>query len=74
MDNLQGDLRDGFTVHGFCLNHYLHLPFYRTRVRSLFTLVSNSLTNDSHLVNLIGVTLAFGDANSNLLRLILLLM
>ena len=28
MDNLQVDLRDGFTVHGFCLNHYLHLPFY----------------------------------------------
>ena len=40
--------------------------FYRTRVRSLFTLVSNSLTNSlthSCLVNLIDVTLACEDAN-----------
>ena len=41
--------------------------FYRTRVRSLFTLITNSLTNsltDSCLVNLIDVTLACEDVNS----------
>jgi len=54
---------------------------YRTRVRSLGMLVTNSLTDslthwltDSCLVNLIYVTLACKDDNSNLLRLLLLLM
>ena len=43
------------------------MSFYRTRARSLFTLVTNSLTNsltDSCLVNLIEVTLACEDVNS----------
>ena len=40
---------------------------YRTRVRSLVMLVSNSLTN-SCLVNLIDVTLACEDANSKLVE------
>ena len=47
--------------------------FYRTRVRSLFTLVSNSLTHwltDSCLVNLIDVTLACEDANSKLVDVV----
>ena len=39
--------------------------FYRTRVRSLGMLVTNSLTN-SCLVNLIDVTLACEDAHSKL--------
>ena len=43
--------------------------FYRTRVRSLFTLVSNSLT-DSCLVNLIDVTQACEDANSKLVDVV----
>ena len=43
--------------------------FYRTRVRSLFTLVSNWLT-DSCLVNLIDVTLACEDANSKLVNVV----
>ena len=47
----------------YCLN------FYRTRVRSLFTLVSNSLTH-SCLVNLIDVTLACEDANSKLVEVV----
>ena len=45
--------------------------FYRTRVRSLFTLVTNSLTHsltNSCLVNLIDVTLAYEDANSKLVK------
>ena len=50
--------------------------FYRTRVRSLVMLVTHSLHWLTHscLVNLIDVTLACEDANSNLLRLLLLLM
>ena len=47
--------------------------FYRTRVRSLFTLVTNSLTDsltDSCLVNLIDVTLACEDANSKLVDVV----
>ena len=43
--------------------------FYRTRVRSLFTLVTHSLT-DSCLVNLIDVTLAIEDANSKLVKVV----
>ena len=42
---------------------------YRTRVRSLFTLVTHSLTH-SCLVNLIEVTLVFEDANSKLVELV----
>ena len=41
--------------------------FYRTRVRSLFTLVTNSLSH-SCLVNLIDVTLACEDVNSKLVE------
>ena len=47
--------------------------FYRTRVRSLFTLVTNSLTHsltDSCLVNFIDVTLACEDANSKLVDVV----
>ena len=45
--------------------------YYRTRVRSLLTLVTNSLTHsltNSCLVNLIDVTLAFEDVNSKLVE------
>ena len=48
---------------------YMLFPFYRTRVRSLFTLVTDSLTN-SCLVNLIDVTLACEDANSKLVEVV----
>ena len=44
-------------------------PFYRTRVRSLGMLVTNSLTH-SCLVNLIDVTLACEDANSKLVEVV----
>ena len=47
--------------------------FYRTRVRSLFTLVTHSLTNsltDCCLVNFIDVTLACEDANSKLVDVV----
>ena len=47
--------------------------FYRTRVRSLGMLVSDSLTHsltDSCLVNLIDVTLACEDANSKLVEVV----
>ena len=43
--------------------------FYRTRVRSLAMLVTNSLTY-SRLVNLIDVTLACEDANSMLVEFV----
>ena len=43
--------------------------FYQTRVRSLFTLVTNSLTN-CRLVNLIDVTLACEDGNSKLVQVV----
>ena len=43
--------------------------FYRTRVRSLVILVSDSLTN-SCLVNLIDVTLACEDTNSKLVDIV----
>ena len=47
--------------------------FYRTRVRSLGMLVSNSPTNsltNSCLVNLIGLTLACEDDNSKLVEVV----
>ena len=61
-----------------CWFHLLvRIGFYRTRVRSLFTLVSNWLTNwltnwlpNSCLVNLIDVTLACEDANSKLVDVV----
>ena len=46
---------------------------YRTRVRSLATLVSDSLTNsltDCRLVNLFDVTLACEDGNSKLVEVV----
>ena len=43
--------------------------FYRTRVRSLGMLVTNSLTH-SCLVSLIDVTLACEDANSKLVEVV----
>ena len=43
--------------------------FYRTRVRSLFTLVTDSLTN-SCLANLIDVTLACEDTNTKLVDVV----
>ena len=49
------------------------LSFYRTRVRSLVMLVSDSLTNSlthSCLVNFIDVTLACEDANSKLVDVV----
>ena len=54
----------------------LSLIYYRTRVQSLAMLVTNSLTHsltdnsDSHLVNLIDVTLACEDANSKLVEVV----
>ena len=45
------------------------VSFYRTRVRSLVMLVTNSLPN-SCLVNLIDVTLACEDANSKLVDVV----
>ena len=47
--------------------------FYRTRVRSLFNLVTNSLTHSlthSCLVNLIDVILACEDVNSKLVEVV----
>ena len=47
--------------------------FYRTRVRSLFTLVTNSLTHsltNCCLVNLIDVTLTCKDANLKLVEVV----
>ena len=58
------DCRDQLTSFG-----RFNVRFYRTRVRSLFTLVTDSLTN-SCLVNLIDVTLAFEDANSKLVDVV----
>ena len=51
------------------VNHAIWFVFYRTRVRSLFSLVTNWLT-DSCLVNLIDVTLACEDANSKLVDVV----
>ena len=45
------------------------MSFYRTRVRSLGMLVTNSLTHCC-LVNLIDVTLACKDANSKLVEVV----
>ena len=55
------------------IGSYVLLYFYRTRVRSLAMLVSNSLTDSlTHccLVNLIDVTLACADANSKLIEFV----
>ena len=57
------------TLH--CRQVYVH--FYRTRVRSLVMLVSNSLTDwltNCRLVNLIDVSLACEDGNSKLVEVI----
>ena len=51
------------------VNHAIWFVFYRTRVRSLFSLVTNWLT-DSCLVNLIDVTLACEYANSKLVEVV----
>ena len=51
------------------VNHAIWFVFYRTRVRSLFSLITNWLT-DSCLVNLIDVTLACEDANSKLVEVV----
>ena len=51
------------------LKRVVHNHFYRTRVRSLVMLVSNSLTH-SCLVNLIDVTLACEDTNSKLVDIV----
>ena len=50
----------------FCMYNELSF-FYRTRVRSLVMLVTNSLTN-CRLVHLIDVTLVFEDTNSKLVE------
>ena len=68
-------------IHLFFIKNYYFLQmnasfkrhFYRTRVRSLGMLVSDSLTDwltDSCLVNLIDVTLACEDANSKLVEVV----
>ena len=52
---------------------YILYIFYRTRVRSLGMLVTNSLTHsltDCCLVNLIDVTLACEDGNSKLVEVV----
>ena len=64
--------RDLSTVSQSYLKLFVPCPchcFYRTRVRSLGMLVSNSLT-DCRLVNLIDVTLACEDANSKLVEVV----
>ena len=48
----------------------MFIHFYRTRVRSLFTLVTNSLTHSVLSINLIDVTLACEDANSKLVEVV----
>ena len=48
---------------------FIEIINYRTRVRSLVMLVSDSLTN-SCLVNLIDVTLAYEDTNSKLVDIV----
>ena len=62
------------------LNHSCFI-FYRTRVQSLFTLVTNSFTDwltnwltNCCLVDLIDVTMACEDADSKLVEVVLLLM
>ena len=57
------------TVENNCNVTIYFFNFYRTRVRSLFTLVTNSLT-PSCLVNLIDVTLACEDVNSMLVEVV----
>ena len=77
-----GEDRGGFwgVLVSFVANNNLIIRkvcFYRTRVRSLFTLVTHSLTDwltdsltHSCLVNLIDVTLVFEDANSKLVEVV----
>ena len=48
----------------------MFIHFHRTRVRSLFTLVTNSLTHSILSVNLIDVTLACEYANSKLVEVV----
>ena len=48
----------------------MFIHFHRTRVRSLFTLVTNSLTHSILSVNLIDVILACEDANSKLVEVV----
>ena len=58
--------------HGF-ITFITFLYFYRTRVRSLGMLVSDSLTDSlthCRLVNLIDVTLACEDGNSKLVEVV----
>ena len=61
--------KDGRTVISLLLYIINIVYYYRTRVRSLFTLVTNSLSH-SCLVNLIDVTLACEDANSKLVDIV----
>ena len=65
------------TNKGLTNDSYDVIYFYRTRVRSLFTLVTNSLTHwltdsltDCRLVNLIDVSLACEDGNSKLVEVV----
>ena len=66
-----------FFTRGFnfsmAISVFCDLYFYRTRVRSLATLVTHFLT-PCRLVDLMPVTLACEDANSDLFRVLLLLM
>ena len=59
----------GFPAKKIFISILVSINFYRTRVRSLVMLVSDSLTN-SCLVNLIDVTLACEDANSKLVEVV----
>ena len=57
----------------YCDERRACFDFYRTRVRSLGMLVTNSLTHSlthSCLVNLIDVTLACEDGNSKLVEVV----
>ena len=68
-ENLSQVISGDVAVAVLCVHRNRLSDFYRTRVRSLAMLVSDSLTHsltDSCLVNLIDVTLACEDANSKL--------
>ena len=52
------------------ISEVLNLIFYRTQVRLLSTLVSDSLTADSCCWDFTDVTLAFEDTNSKLLDVV----
>ena len=69
-----GNARMVVTVRHSIFSHFRSymisfVHFYRTRVRSLFTLVTDSLTN-SCLANLIDVTLACEDTNTKLVDVV----